>query len=57
MFKLKQNGIFGDLRNDVLDFHSNRKQRFVLNGRTSSWASILDFPENVSLFHSFLNLY
>ena len=40
IFKLRQNGILGDLLNILSDFLSNRKQRVVLNGQTSSWAII-----------------
>ena len=40
IFKLRQNGISGDLLNILSDFLSNRKQRVVLNGQTSSWAII-----------------
>ena len=40
IFKLKQNGISGDLLNILTDFLSNRKQRVVLNGQVSTWTSI-----------------
>ena len=40
IFELRQNGISGDLLNILSDFLSNRKQRVVLNGQTSSWAII-----------------
>ena len=36
IFKLKQNGISGDLLQILSDFLSNRKQRVVLNGQNSS---------------------
>ena len=36
VFKLKQNGISGDLLQILSDFLSNRKQRVVLNGQNSS---------------------
>ena len=40
IFKLKQNGISGDLLNILTDFLSNRKQRVVLNGQVSTWTSV-----------------
>ena len=40
LFKLKQNGISGDLFNLLVSFLENRKQRVVLNGQYSSWANI-----------------
>ena len=40
VFKLKQNGIFGNLLNILEDFLRNRKQRVVLNGQTSYWENI-----------------
>ena len=40
IFKLKQNGISGNLINLLTDFLSNRKQRVVLNGQYSSWANV-----------------
>ena len=40
IFKLKQNGISGDLLNILTDFLSNRKQRVVLNGQVCTWASV-----------------
>ena len=36
VFKLKQNGISGNLLNIFEDFLKNRKQRVVLNGQTST---------------------
>ena len=39
-FKLKQNGIGGNLLNMLKDFLSNRKQRVVLNGVESDWENI-----------------
>ena len=38
--KLKQNGISGNLLNLLSNFLRNRKQRVVLNGKTSSWADV-----------------
>ena len=39
-FKLKQNGISGNLLNIFEDFLRNRKQRVVLNGQASNWKNI-----------------
>ena len=36
IYKLRQNGISGDLINILNDFLTNRKQRVVLNGQCSS---------------------
>ena len=43
IYKLRQNGICGDLINILNDFLTNRKQRVVLNGTTRfhSWASFI----------------
>ena len=40
VFKLKQNGICGNLLNIHEEFRRNRKQRVVLNGQTSNWENI-----------------
>ena len=40
IFKVGQNGISGDLLNILFGFLSNRKQRVVLNGEVSAWASV-----------------
>ena len=40
IFKLRQNGISGDLLNILSYLLSNRKQRVVLNSQASSWAII-----------------
>ena len=40
VFKLKQNGISGNLLNIFEDFLRNRKQRVVLNGQTFNWENI-----------------
>ena len=40
IYKLRQNGICGDLINILNDFLTNRKQRVVLNGQCSSWVDI-----------------
>ena len=39
-FKLRQNGITGDIINILQDFLRKRKQRVVLNGQRSSWADV-----------------
>ena len=38
--KLKRKGISGNLLSLLTDFLRNRKQRVVLNGQSSSWASM-----------------
>ena len=38
--KLKRKGISGNLLSLSIDFLRNRKQRVVLNGQSSSWASM-----------------
>ena len=40
IYKLKQNGISGKLVNIIKDFLDSRKQRVILNGKYSFWASI-----------------
>ena len=40
IFKLKQNGISGELLHILSDFLSNRKQRVVLNGKNWSWTNV-----------------
>ena len=40
IYKLKQNGVSGNLLNSIIDFLDTRKQRVVLNGQYSSWASV-----------------
>ena len=41
LFKLKQNGIDGKLLDLFANYLSNRRQRVVLNGKSSDWAPIL----------------
>ena len=41
IFKLKTYGIDGDLLKLLINYLEDRKQRVVLNGRTSSWKNIL----------------
>ena len=40
IFKLRRNGICGEMINILEDFPSDRKQRVVLNGQCSSWVDI-----------------
>ena len=40
IYRLRQNGISGDLINILNYFLTNRKQRVVLNGQCSSWVDI-----------------
>ena len=40
IYKLKQNGVSGDLLNLIIDFLDARKQRVVLNGQYSLWAIV-----------------
>ena len=40
VFKLKQNGAFGNSLNIFQDFLRNRKQAVVLNGRACNWENI-----------------
>ena len=37
IYKLLQNGIYGELTDTINDFLTNRKQRVVLDGQRSSW--------------------
>ena len=40
IYKLKQNGISGNIFNTIIDFLSFRKQRVILNGHVSQWTNI-----------------
>ena len=40
IYKLKQNGVSGNLLDTITDFLNSRKQRVALNGQFSSWTSI-----------------
>ena len=40
IFRLKQNGISGELLDILFDFLRNRKQRVVFNGQNSSWTNV-----------------
>ena len=39
IYKLKQNGISGDLLSTLIDFLTSRNQRVVLTGQCSSWVN------------------
>ena len=41
IFKLKQNGVEGEVLNILTSFLSGRKQRTIINGKMSSWRDIL----------------
>ena len=49
IFKLKQNGISGNLLELLADFLKDRKQRVVLNGQVSSWANVTAGVPQVSI--------
>ena len=40
IFKLKQNGISGNLLNILCDFLRNRTERVLLNGQVSDWSDV-----------------
>ena len=40
VYKVKRNGISGNLLSLITDFLRNRKQRVIFGGRSSSWANI-----------------
>ena len=40
LYKLKQNRVSGKLLSIIADFLSNRKQRVVLNGKSSLWTNV-----------------
>ena len=56
LYKLKQNGISGNLSDNMSDFLKSRKQRVVLNGQFSSWTSIDVGVLQGSIFGSLLLL-
>ena len=39
-YKLKENGVAGNLLNTLADFLKDRKQRVVLNGQKSTWVNV-----------------
>ena len=56
IYKLKQNGVSGNLLNLIIDFLDARKQRVVLNGKYSSWASVKAGVAQGSILGSFFFL-
>ena len=40
IFKLKQNGISGNLLKRLADFFKDMKQRVLVNGQVSNWADV-----------------
>ena len=40
IYKLKENGLKGNLLDTLTNFLNNRKQRVVLNSQHSKWANI-----------------
>ena len=40
IYKLKQNGVAGNLLKTLADFLKDRKQRVVLNGQNSTWVNV-----------------
>ena len=40
IYKLKQNGIAGNLLNTLTDFLKDRKQKVLLNGQNSTWVNV-----------------
>ena len=40
IFKMRQNGISGDIINNLQDFLCNRKQSRVFNGQCLSWTDV-----------------
>ena len=52
LFKLKQNGISGNLLNVITNFLYKRKQRVVLNGQHSFWTNVqAGVPRDLFLAH------
>ena len=47
LFKLKQNGISGNLLNAITNFLYQRKQRVVLNGQDASWTNSFPPPPRI----------
>ena len=56
IFKLKQNGISGELLHILSDFLSNWKQRAGLNGQSSSWTNVHAGVPQGSILNSLLFL-
>ena len=54
IFKLKSNGVSGELLNLIKSFLSERYQRVALNGKSSSWKPVLaGVPQDLCLAHYF----
>ena len=56
IYKLQQNGIFGELLNILVDFLNNRKQRVELNGQSSNWVDVKAGVPQVSIMGPLLFL-
>ena len=58
LFKLKQNGVSGNLLELIKSFLSDWVQRVTPNGKTSDWECIqVDLPEGYILGHLFFLMY
>ena len=58
IYKLKQNGVSGNLLNLIIDFLDARKQRVALDGQYSSWASVkAGVPQNSILVPLFFLIF
>ena len=58
IYKLKQNGVSGNLLNLIIDLLDARKQRVALDGQYSSWASVkAGVPQNSILGPLFLLIF
>ena len=56
IFKLQENGISGNLLKVLKHFLTNRKQRVVLDGQSSSWTNVKAGVPEGSIFGSLLFL-
>ena len=56
IFKLQKNGILGNLLKVLIHFLRNRKQRVVLNGKSSSWTNVKTWVLQGSILGMFLFL-
>ena len=59
IYKLKQNGISGELLYILINFRNNRKQRIVFNNQTSNWVDVkVGVPQgSIMGLSTLLNLY
>ena len=55
-YKIRQNGISGELLNILTDFLDNRTQRVILNGQYFSWAKVEPGAPQSSILGSLLFL-